>query len=115
MNRLLPTATVNFTHDGPYTRVTEWKNIAGHGHNDQLTILTFEEPCDSEENNNARFYPVKDVDGVNKYRYQRYANIENKNMTFIGRCGLYLYLDMHLVISSSLSTAKRYLNDNSKG
>ena len=31
MHKCLPTATVNFTHDGPYTRVTEWKNIVGHG------------------------------------------------------------------------------------
>jgi UDP-galactopyranose mutase len=112
MNRLLPTTTVNFTHDGPYTRVTEWKSIPGHGSNDQLTILTFEEPCDYEDNNHQRFYPVKDLDGVNRARYQRYASIENKDMTFIGRCGTYLYLDMHMVISQSINIVKRYLNEN---
>jgi UDP-galactopyranose mutase len=112
INKLLPTATVNFTHDGPYTRVTEWKNIPSHGSNDQLTILTFEQPCDYADNNHQRFYPVKDVDGLNRDRYMRYKNIENPNMTFIGRCGTYMYLDMDQVISSSLSVAKKWIKEN---
>ena len=43
--------TINFTNDGPYTRVTEWKNYPKHGVNDYLTKLTFEEPVDYRENN----------------------------------------------------------------
>jgi UDP-galactopyranose mutase len=30
-------------------------------------------------------------------------------MTFIGRCGLYAYLDMHQAVSVAMSIAKRYL------
>ena len=30
-------------------------------------------------------------------------------MTFIGRCGLYAYLDMHQAVSSSLATVRRFL------
>jgi UDP-galactopyranose mutase len=40
MPRVLPTTTVNFTHSGPYTRVTEWKHIPNHGENPYQTILT---------------------------------------------------------------------------
>ena len=41
---LLPVPCVNFTHSGPYTRMTEWKNFPNHGENDQMTTLTYEEP-----------------------------------------------------------------------
>lgn len=104
----LPSAVVNFTHNGPKTRVTEWKNIPCHGDNKYMTTLTFEEPCDYLENNLERYYPVKDADGKNKKIYEKYKKLQSKNMTFIGRCGLYAYLDMHQAINSSLAIAKRF-------
>jgi len=107
--RLYPVATVNFTHAGPYTRVTEWKNFPGHGTNAAFTSLTFEEPCDYRDNNHERFYPVKDLAGANRDVYRRYAAISAPRTTFIGRCGLYAYLDMHQAVSSSLATARRFL------
>lgn len=107
--RALPTATVNFTHDGPKTRVTEWKNIPLHGDNKYYTTLTFEEPCDYKDNNMERYYPVKDKDGKNRQLYELYKAEQPENMTFIGRCGLYAYLDMHQAINSALRTAKEYL------
>lgn len=109
MNRVLPTATVNFTHDGKFTRVTEWKNIPNHGTNETHSVLTFEEPCDYEDNFHQRFYPVKDIDGVNKWKYNRYSLIEVPNMTFIGRCGTYQYLDMHQVVYQSIKIAQNFL------
>lgn len=110
MTRVLPTATVNFTHDGPYTRVTEWKNIPNHGKDPKQTIITYEEPCDYKDNNYERYYPVKDVDGVNRETYKKYKEmVDTDRMTFIGRCGMYVYVDMHQAISSALATAKRFL------
>jgi UDP-galactopyranose mutase len=107
--RLYPVAVVNFTHSGPFTRVTEWKNFPGHGANPAFTSLTFEEPCDYRDNGFERFYPVKDLAGSNRETYKRYAAMAPPHMTFIGRCGLYAYLDMHQAISSSLAVARRYL------
>ncbi len=108
--RVLPTATVNFTHDGPYTRVTEWKIIPAHGKNDYTTVLTYEEPCDYKDNNYERYYPVKDIEGTNKKTYKKYKERVNEDkMTFIGRCGMYVYVDMHQAISSALATSKRFL------
>ena len=110
MARVLPTATVNFTHNGPYTRVTEWKNIPNHGKDPKQTIITYEEPCDYKDNNKERYYPVKDVDGVNRETYKKYKEmVDTDRMTFIGRCGMYVYVDMHQAISSALATAKRFL------
>lgn len=106
----LAAATVNFTHDGPKTRVTEWKKIAAHGSNKYYTTLTFEEPCDYKDNNMERYYPVKDRDGKNRELYEKYKSEQPEHMTFIGRCGLYAYLDMHQAVSSALATARKFLS-----
>lgn len=101
--------TVNFTHDGPYTRCTEWKKLPAHGKNADWTSITIEEPCDYRDNNMERYYPVKDVEGLNRDRFRAYLDLAPAHMTFIGRCGLYVYLDMHQAISSALATADRFL------
>jgi len=110
----LPTATVNFTHDGPQTRVTEWKRIPFHGINKYHTTLTFETPCDYKDNNMERYYPIKDKDGTNRKLYEQYKSEQPDNMTFIGRCGLYAYLDMHQAVNSALATAKRFLENETR-
>jgi UDP-galactopyranose mutase len=108
--KMLPVPTVNFTHSGPYTRMTEWKNYPGHGVNDEYTTLTYEEPCDYKDNFMERYYPVKDVNGENRAVYQKYREDIPDNMTFIGRCGLYVYTDMDQCVSSSLSTVNKFLD-----
>ena len=108
--KLLPVATVNFTHNEPYTRITEWKHLPNHGDHPAWTSLTIEEPCDFTENNLERYYPVKDIKGDNKKLYEKYKKQIPEGMTFIGRCGLYAYLDMHQAVSSAMATAHRFLN-----
>ncbi len=109
--RILPTATVNFTHDGPYTRMTEWKNIPYHGNNPSMTTITYEEPCDYKLNNMERYYPVKDASGTNREIYRLYAEMHNPKTTFIGRCGLYVYIDMHQAVSHALNISYSYLKE----
>ena len=108
---ILPTTVVNFTHDGPCTRVTEWKHIPFHGDNPNWTSLTYETPCDYRDNNMERYYPVKDIEGLNRKTYEEYKKMVGPNMTFIGRCGMYAYLDMHQAINSALQTATKYLEE----
>jgi len=112
--RILPETTINYTNDGPFTRITEWKNIPGHGVNPLITTLTYEEPCDYKDNNMERYYPVKDVEGINREIYNKYLkyNKQNdKNVTFVGRCGMYVYIDMHQAINSALMVAKKFLTE----
>ena len=112
---MLPVPTVNFTTTGDSTRVTEWKNYPAHGERNGYSTLTFETPCDYRDNNLERFYPVKDADGKFREIYSKYAKLaEDKcpNVTFIGRLGLYAYLDMHQAISTALSTARKFLEKN---
>ena len=107
--RALPTATVNFTHSAPYTRVTEWKQFLNYKTDSSKTLLTFEEPCDSKDNNNERYYPVKTADDRYRKLYQAYASLVEPGWTFIGRLGNYAYLDMQQAVSSSVVVARDYL------
>lgn len=102
---------INFTHEGPQTRMIEWKNFPNHGINDKVTTITYETPCDYKENNFERYYPIKDSQNVNKQIYDKYKNIKNDKVTFIGRCGMYVYIDMHQAISSSLSIAHKFIKN----
>jgi UDP-galactopyranose mutase len=108
---VFPNAVVNFTHTGPQTRATEWKHFPNHGQNDKYTTITYETPCDYMENNMERFYPVKDIYGQNKNLYLKYKKIKNEKVTFIGRLGLYAYLDMDQCINSSLKIVKKFLSN----
>ena len=109
--KVYPVSQVNFTDDNIFTRVVEWKNFPNHGKNDSQTLLTFEEPCSYKENNMERYYPVKDIKGDNRKLYKKYTKINNKKNIFIGRCGLYVYVDMHQAISSSIATANKFIKD----
>lgn len=110
--RIFPVCQVNLTNDGPYTRVVEWKNIPNSPQNEQFTSITYEEPCSYTENNNERFYPVKDASGKNRALFLQYKQIENPKTTFIGRLGQYVYLDMHQVVSSSMAIAEKFIKEN---
>jgi UDP-galactopyranose mutase len=105
----LPVTTVNFTHSGKHSRVTEWKHISNGGHNDEMTTLTYEEPCDYKDNNFERYYPVKDLEHKNLKRYVQYKDIETPKMKFIGRCGMYVYINMDEAVNHALACADEFL------
>ena len=106
------TPVVNFTDSGPFTRETDWSRLPGHHirHTGRKTV-TREEPCDYRDNELERYYPVKTSDGRYELLYQRYKRRGEQlgNVTFIGRCGTYQYLDMHQVINQSLACAEAWL------
>jgi UDP-galactopyranose mutase len=115
MPLVLPAATVNFTHDGSFTRVTEWKQLPGHGVNPYMTTLTFEEPCDYRDNNMERYYPVKTSSEVdpNRELYKKYkARADEAGIHIIGRCGTFCYTDMGPCVSSTLATVRKFLAVN---
>jgi UDP-galactopyranose mutase len=109
---VLPTATVNFTHTEPYTRVTEWKKFPNANESAGFTTLTVEEPCSYLENGSERYYPVKDVNGENARLYQAYKKEVPEFMSFIGRCGQYAYIDMHQAVSSALAASNKFLKNS---
>lgn len=112
--RLLPVATINFTNDGPYTRMTEWKlipNCKVTPKNKYITAITVEEPCYDYENNMERYYPINDKDGINQEKYNRYKSIGNEKIEFIGRCGTYKYINMDKAFDLAIGIAEKFLNE----
>ncbi len=102
----------NFVDLGKYTRETWWHVIPGHVVNETgRRTLTLEEPCDYKDNDFERYYPVKTADGRYQKIYQDYKRLADDlpNMSFIGRCGTYQYLDMDQVINQSLTGAEKWL------
>jgi UDP-galactopyranose mutase len=105
--------TVNFTDKGPYTRKTGWDLYPGCG-GGRDSLVTYERPCDYKDNQYERYYPVKTVDGWPQDRYRQYRELAKSvlDVTFIGRCGQYIYYDMHQVIANSLKIARDFLSRN---
>ena len=109
---MLDSAVINFTHDGPHTRVTEWKKLPNHGDNQHWTTITVEEPCDYKDNNLERYYPVKTSHQIDEnrelyHRYRERALLDKVN--FIGRCGRYIYTDMSPCVAQTLVQVRRFL------
>jgi UDP-galactopyranose mutase len=104
----MPTPVVNFTDSGPYTRITKWSLFPEHGTGERYTL---EEPCDFKDNNMERYYPVKDSSGFNREIYNKYKNLKNDKVCFIGRCGMYVYIDMDMAINSSLSLVDNFIKE----
>lgn len=105
-------AVLNYTDAGPHTRETSWHLIPCHLAQDTgRRTVTVEEPCDYRDNDMERYYPVKTADGRFVALYERYRRLaaDLPNMTFIGRCGTYQYLDMHQVINQSLAHSEEWL------
>lgn len=103
---------VNFTTQTQYTRVTDWRLFPNQPSTVDLNIgtVTLEYPCDADHNHDQRYYPVPDPAGLNRTLYQRYAEITPRHVIFIGRCGLYSYLDMHQAVSSTQHRVQRWLH-----
>jgi UDP-galactopyranose mutase len=95
--------------------MTDWSQLPGHSVNEKSTVITQEMPCDYRDNDMERYYPVKDVDGKNRATYKAYETLANekKNMTFIGRTGMYVYIDMDQAVASAIACANRFLKGSS--
>ena len=57
-----------------------------------------------------RYYPVQDVEGTNRDTYKKYKDmVDESKMKFIGRCGQYVYIDMHMAVGGALAVARKFL------
>lgn len=108
---VLPTATVNFTDDGPYTRMTEWSKLPGHRQRFRgKSVITLEEPCDPRDNHDEKYYPV--VDDASRELYKRYVEKlaeHHPSVTFCGRLGGFVYINMDQAVSHALGVVRKHL------
>jgi len=101
---------INYTDTNIYTRCTQWDLIPNSGRReDGQHTITREIPCDATDNNNECYYPVRNHASLALYgRYKELADQE-ANKTFIGRCGLFRYIDMVPCVTIHLQLVSRFL------
>jgi UDP-galactopyranose mutase len=107
-------AIINYTDmSEPYTRVFEHKHFAPWESHDRSVAFT--EFSREASIGDPLFYPVRlPLDVALFEKYQLEANPVGDRVTFIGRLGLYRYLDMDDVIRLALDTARAYLKANAR-
>ena len=100
-------AVVNYTdYEVPYTRIIEHKHFEFG--TQPKTVITREYPA-AWEKGKEPYYPVNDPKNNELFdKYERRA-LEEKNVIFGGRLGMYRYMDMDQVIEEALSLAETEL------
>ena len=103
--------TINFTDNGPYTRRTQW-DLIPNSEKSQAPwhSVTYEMPCDPLDNNDECYYPVRNKESLATYEKYQKAAESMGNVTFIGRTGLFRYIDMVPAITIHLQIAKDFLS-----
>ena len=108
-------AVTNFTDEGGYTRSTEWAQLPNspQPRNGQW-LATYERPCDLDSNPGESYYPV--LNAESNALLDSYIQLAGKEqgLTFIGRTGLFRYLDMVPAVTLHLEIAQSFLRDQGR-
>lgn len=102
---------INFTDDGPYTRMTQW-DLFPNSPSKELRVrtITKERPCSMEDNPGEYYYPMQTEKAKRQYDlYTQLHRASCQNITFCGRTGLFRYIDMIPAVSIHLQMAKDFL------
>ena len=101
---------INFTDNSIYTRKTQW-NLLPNSYNfkGQFKTITYEKPCSMEINPGEYYYPVNTNDS--KKIFLNYENLakQDNSVTFIGRTGLFKYIDMIPAVQIHINLSKKFL------
>jgi len=99
-------AVVNYTEASvPWTRIIEHKHFEP-GNNSQQTIITKEIP-DTWSKDKVPYYPIGDAKNTNIFNAYRQLAETDQGVIFGGRLAEYKYYDMHQVIGSAISKARK--------
>ena len=111
----LGSPVVNFTDNSPYTRKTQW-NLFPNSPNiksDSKTI-TYEQPCSMDFNPGEYYYPVQTRDSKRIFSLYKELSKNKSSITFIGRTGLFKYIDMIPAVEIHIRIAKKFIRDINK-
>ena len=106
----LEAAVINFTDTSPYTRKTQW-NLFPNSYDSKKNIktITYEKPCSIKSNPGEYYYPVNIKSSRQiYYDYEKMAKKE-QSITFIGRTGLFKYIDMIPAVQMHIKFANDFL------
>tara|TARA_B100000212_G_C27377181_1_gene535243 strand:- start:175 stop:1308 length:1134 start_codon:yes stop_codon:yes gene_type:complete len=106
----LEVPVINFTDNSPYTRKTQWNLFPNSDRFSGINkTLTYEKPCSMESNPGEYYYPVQTKEsGIIFSNYKKLAK-KNFFITFIGRAGLFKYIDMIPAVQIHMSIANNFL------
>ncbi len=111
----LDSPVINFTDNSPYTRKTQW-NLFPNSPNIKIDLktITYEKPCSMDLNPGEYYYPVQTNDS--KIIFSSYEALSKKesSITFIGRTGLFKYIDMIPAVEIHMRIAKKFIKDINK-
>ncbi len=106
----LEAPVINFTDDSPYTRKTQW-NLFPNSLNSKgsLKTITYEKPCSMDLNPGEYYYPVQTKNSKKVFRKYENLSREEKSITFIGRTGLFKYIDMIPAVQIHMRLALKFI------
>ena len=102
-----PNATVNYTVDQPYTRITEFKKLTGQNAPGVTTVMKeFSRFC---EEGDTPYYAI--LNDENIALYAKYAEKAKKysNLFLLGRLAEYRYYNMDAIVARALSLSDSLL------
>ncbi len=108
----LEAPVINFTDDSLYTRKTQW-NLFSNSYNfkGNLKTITYEKPCSIDSNPGEYYYPVQTKNSKEIYSlYDNLSKIE-KSITFIGRTGLFKYIDMIPAVEIHMRLVQKFIKN----
>lgn len=100
-------AVINYNDiEYDYTRIIEHKHFEFG--KQSKTVITEEYPQEWDISKEA-FYPINDKKNQTLFEEYKKLSLKEKNVIFGGRLSEYKYYDMHQVIASALTMAKKEL------
>lgn len=91
----------------PYTRITEHKHFSPwESHEDTVCYREFSRACGA---NDIPYYPVHLMQGGELLDLYTDRAKQEEKVTFVGRLGLYRYMDMDVTIRSALDTVRHFV------
>jgi UDP-galactopyranose mutase len=104
-----PVSVVNYPEKQvPYTREIEHKHFHKVSQTAENTIVTREYPQDFVRGKNEPYYPIRDEKNMQLYA-DYVARIDTQKYLLGGRLAEFRYYDMHQVVASAITKAKKEL------
>ena len=108
----LDAPVINFTDNSPYTRKTQWNlfpnSLKSKG---KLNTITYEKPCSIDLNPGEYYYPVQTKESKHLFSIYEALSKKRSSITFIGRTGLFKYLDMIPAVQIHIKIAEKFVKD----
>ena len=98
-------ATVNYTVDGDFTRITEFKQLTGQELPGVTTIMREYSRACTESPEDTPYYAI--INPENNALYQRYRTLADRfaNLHLLGRLAEYKYYNMDAILNRALTLA----------